>query len=343
MGNVLVVGSGIAGMQASLDLGQLGHRVFLLEKEGELGGNLRNLSEISPTHQKASELLLEYLSRIEKSSGITTMMKAEILEFSGKYPEFQALVKTDDKQITLGVNAVILATGIRPYNPSVLRNYGYGRFKDVVVSADMEKMVQEGTLTRSSNHEKPKSIAFIQCVGSRDQHPNANSYCSDFCCNNSVKLAQIIKRQNPDIDVSIFHIDMRTPCAGETEFRNARLLGIRFPRGKPARIREENGVLTLQVEDTLENDLVFIPFDLVVLSVGGVPDCTVDSLGKMLKVSPLNSGFFPVDEVTLMSSADGVFVAGSASGPKDIVRSMTEGSCAAAKVDICLRHTEEAM
>ncbi len=165
----------------------------------------------------------------------------------------------------------------------------------------------------------------------------ARAYCSDFCCNNAVKLAKIIKRDHPDVSVSVFYIDMRTPYEGEIEFRNARKMGIRFPRGKPAKIREDEDALTIEVEDTLENDLVSAQSDLVVLSIGGVLDPTVNSLSKIINVNLLDSGFFAVNEMSLGSNVEGIFVAGAASGPKDTAYSMTQGSCTAAKVDILLR------
>lgn len=335
----MVVGSGIAGIQASIDLADSGHEVFLLEKEDEIGGHLRNLSEISPGHQKASDLLSFYLSRIKEKSNITVMKKAEILEFKGVFPNFEALVKTAGKKMNLNINAVILTTGLQPFNPSALKLYGYGKSRNVITSLELERMMKDGKFVKPSDLQKPKSVAFIQCVGSRDFH--ASDYCSDFCCNNSVKLAQIIKAQHPSVAISIFHIDMRTPYEGELEFKKARRQGIRFPRGKPARIQEDKGVLTIQVEDTLENDLLYCTFDLVVLSVGGVPDPTAKSLKSLLNVDLAKSGFFAVDERTLGTNLKGIFVAGAASGPKDIAYSMVQGSCAAAKVDVCLRTAQD--
>lgn len=335
MGNVLVVGSGIAGMQASLDLADFGHKVFLLEKDEELGGNLKNLSEIFPTHQKASDMLSAYLDEIRARSNITVMKRTEILDFSGSFPKFLVSVRTPNGTKDLAVNAVTLATGFQPYNPSPLKRYGYGRFKDVVTSLELERMLKDGRFFRPSNLKKPESVVLIQCVGSRDR--NVNAYCSDFCCNNAVKLAKIIRRDHPDVIVSIFYIDMRTPYEGEIEFRNARRQGIRFPRGKPAKVRENGDALTIEFEDTLENDLVFVRSDLVVLSVGSVPDPTVNSLSHAMKVNLSDSGFFAVDETMVGSNVTGIFVAGAASGPKDTAYSMIQGSCAAAKIDILFR------
>lgn len=332
MGNVLVVGSGVAGMQASIDLADSGHKVFLIEREEELGGNLRNLSETSPNGQKASNMLSAYLSIIEKSRNITVIKKGELVHFRGSFPKFLVTIRTPKEKKELTVNAVVLATGFQPYNPSTLKQYGYGRLKDVVTTVEVERMLRERRLQKPSNQKKPKSVVFVQCVGSRDC--NFNAYCSDFCCNNAVKLARIIKSSHPDVAVSVFYMDMRTPFEGEIEFRNARQLGVLFQRGKPATILEgEDGALTIRVEDTLENDLIFVEADLVVLSVGGVPDPTVKALSQVMKLSLLDSGFFAVDETTVGTNVKGIFVVGGASGPKDIAYSIAQGSCVAVKVD----------
>lgn len=331
MSNVLVVGAGPAGMQAAIDLADSGHKVFLIEKEEELGGNLRNLSEISPTNQKASDVLSAYLDKIEKSKNINVMKKSEVQGFSGNFPKFQATVKTPKGKQELTVNSVVLATGCQPCNPSALKGYGYGRFMGVVTTVELERMLKEERLLNPASKKKPKSVAFIQCVGSRDL--NFNAYCSDFCCNNAVKLAKIIRRDHPEVAVSVFYMDMRTPYEGEMEFRNARQLGINFVRGKPAKVREEDGTFVIRVEDTLENDLVFVQADLVVLSVGGVPNLTANALSQAMKTSLTDSGFFAVDETTVGTNVKGIFVAGAASGPKDIAYSIIQGSCAAARVD----------
>jgi heterodisulfide reductase subunit A len=132
-------------------------------------------------------------------------------------------------------------------------------------------------------------------------------------------------------------MDIRTPYVGEFDYNNARLLGIQFLRGKPAKIKKANDTLVIQVEDTLENDLVFLESDIVVLSIGGVPDPTTAFFKDKLNIELADSGFFHIAKGTVGTNVEGVFVAGAASGLKDIAYSMAQGSCAAAKVDITLK------
>lgn len=336
MDKVLVVGSGAAGIQASVDLADFGYSVLLVEKEQELGGKLKNLSELFPTGEKASDLLSSFLAEVDKrKKSVTTMKNSEILDISGEFPKFSVKVKNPNEEKNLSVNAIVLATGFKPFDPSPLRLYGYGKHQDVITSLELEEMLKKRKLVRPSNSKQPNSISIIQCVGSRDN--TTNSYCSSFCCTHAVKLARQIKKMYPEITTTILYMDMRTPYKGELDYAEARSIGVRFLRGKPARVRKVNDGLLVQVEDTLENDLVFVESDIVVLSIGGEPDPTTSFLADKLSLKLSDSGFFYAAEAPVSTNVKGVFVAGASSGLKDIEYSMAQGSCAAAKVDIILK------
>lgn len=335
-----MVGSGVAGLQASLDLADFGHHVFLVEREQGLGGNLKNLNVLFPTGEKASDLLSSLLVKIENKKNVTVMENSEILSFSGGFPEFEVEVQNSREKGHVDVNAIILATGFKPYDPSSLKQYGYGRFKDVITSLTLEEMFNEGKILRPSNSEKPKSTSIIQCVGSRDI--NTNTYCSSFCCNYAIKLATQLKKMHSEIAITVFYMDIRTPYESEFDYSNARLLGIRFLRGKPVRVRKIKDALEVQVEDTLENDLVFVESDIVVLSIGGVPHPATTFFKDKLNLELSDSGFIHVTERPVNTNVKGVFVAGAACGLKDIAYSMVQGSCAAAKADIILRSSKTA-
>jgi len=334
MGKVLVVGSGVAGLQASIDLADFGYNIILVEREEELGGKLNNLSELFPTGENASNLLSSFLSKIKGRRNVTVMKNSEIINVTGEFPEFNVKIKGSDEK-SVSINAIILATGFKPYDPSPLRQYGYGKYKDVITSLELEEMLKKGKLVRPSNLKQPKSITIIQCVGSRDN--NTNPYCALFCCMHAVKCAQQIKKMHPEVTIIILYMDMRTPYKGEYDYSNARLLGVQFLRGKPARVKKADDTLVVQVEDTLENELVFLESDIVVLSIGGVPDPTTVFFKDMLNLELSDSRFFNVAERPVGTNVRGIFVAGAASGLKDIEYSMAHGSCAAAKVDIILK------
>lgn len=337
MGEVLVVGSGVAGIQASTDIADFGHHVFLVEREKELGGNLRNLKELFSTEENAQELLSRLLSELKSNKNITIMEGSEVQDVSGQFPKFNVKTSTPNGEEKMTVNSVVLATGFKPFDPSSLKQYGFGKFKDVITSLELEEMLKKEKLTRPSNLEKPNSISIIQCVGSRDS--KTNTYCSSFCCMYAVKLGQHLKREHPEVATTIIYMDMRTPYEGEYDYADARLLGVRFLRGKPAKVREVKGALMVQVEDTLESDLAFVKSDLVVLSVGGTPDPSTTFFGNKLNIELSASGFFQVAKKPVNTNAKGIFVVGAASGPKDIPYSMMQGSCAAAKLDATLKAT----
>lgn len=340
MGEVLVVGSGVAGIQASLDLADFGYHVFLVEREKDLGGNLKNINELFLMRKDASDFLSSLVGKVEGRENVKVMKESEILDITGEFPEFKVEVKSSNGKNSLSVNAVILATGFKPYDPSPLKQYRYNKHQDVITSLELEEMLKNAELLRPSNSKKPNSISIIQCVGSRDN--NTNTYCSSFCCMYALNLAQQIKELHPEVEVTILYMDMRTPYRGEFDYSKTRRMGVRFLRGKPARVKEVKDALVVQVEDTLENDLVWLESDLVVLSVGGVPDSSAVFFRDKLNLELSDSGFFSVVERPVGTNVKGVFVAGAASGLKDITYSMAQGSCAAAKVDIILKSSETA-
>jgi heterodisulfide reductase subunit A len=244
------------------------------------------------------------------------------------------------KQTWLDVGSVVVATGFDSFDPTPLEEYGYGRYDNVITTLELERINNSagptaGRIMRPSDGEMPNSVAFVQCVGSRDER--FNIYCSGFCCMYTIKNALQWKQTYPDADVTIFYIDIRTPSKGYEEFyRRAREMGIRFIQGRPSRITqdEETGNLFIQAEDQSLGQVVELEAELVVLSTAAVPREDTDEMGSVLNISRSPSGFFmeyhpklrPVDSPT-----DGIFLAGAAQGPKDIPASVAQGAGAAAR------------
>jgi len=238
--------------------------------------------------------------------------------------------------VEIKVGAIIVATGYRIFDARRNTEYGYGRFKNVITTIELERLLSAsgptmGRLLRPSDSTVPKRIAFIQCVGSRDER--TNKYCSRVCCMVSLKNAYAIKERYPDAEITIFYIDIRAFGRMYEEFyRRVQEKGVRFIRGKVGEVIEnENGNLIVSYESTLEGEIREEEFDLVVLSIGmeGNRD-----LATKLGIGIGEDGFFEVAHPKLKpaeTNVRGIFLAGCASGPKDIQDSVASAGLAASK------------
>lgn len=328
---MLVLGGGIAGIQSSLDLAEMGHHVYLVEKERKLGGNLNNLYKIFPTNEKAEEVLSRFTEKAETNENISILTDSTLCKCEEKAKTFKITVDSAGKRDTFNVDAIVLATGFFPYDPTEKTEYGYNRYKDVITSVSLEKMLKERKLVRPSNSEEPKSMTFVQCVGFRDA--KAYRYCSQFCCTQSVKDAILIKKENPHVEVTVMYMDIRTPYIYENLYSEARKLGVKFVRTRPAEIYETGGRLVLNFEDTLTSETSSIESDLVVLSVGATPSPENKELGQMMNVELDDMGFFKVQDRLSRTSSNRIFVAGAACGPKDIDYSLSQAGAAASQIN----------
>ncbi|HOV52203.1 MAG TPA: hydrogenase iron-sulfur subunit, partial [Methanothrix sp.] len=192
----------------------------------------------------------------------------------------------------------------------------------------------KGDVVRPSTGQIARSVAFLQCVGSRDTTVG-NIYCSRICCMASLKNAQLIKEKYPDTDVTIYYIDIRAAGEGYEEFYvRAQKLGVNFVRARVSRIDQVDGDIYLIFEDTQSCEVKRIRYDMAVLSIGLEPDQNADVLGNLLGLSRRPDRFFEIAHPKMRpveAHIDGVFIAGCASGPKEIPLSIAQGSAAAAK------------
>ncbi len=236
------------------------------------------------------------------------------------------------KEQELRANAIIVATGFDVFDARLKGSLGYGRYPNVVTGLDLEQVLaREGRLKVFTNGKEPRSIAFVQCVGSRDV---GHGYCSQVCCKYAMKLAGLIKYQNPDSQVTIFYIDLQTAGKGFARFYEDYKKSIRFVRGVPVEILgTASGELEVKFEDVSQGKVCRDTFDLVVLSVGISPRVNSWDLARILGINLSAEGFFDVrDSFSLNeTNVDGVFVAGTCQGPKDIADSIAHGIAAASK------------
>ena len=243
-----------------------------------------------------------------------------------------------DEEIMEEVGTIIVATGLQPYDPTEMDEYGYTRFDNVLTSLEFERMVNasgptKGSLIRPSDRQHPKSVGFIQCVGSRSAKKGGH-YCSNVCCMNTIKSSFIIKEHYPDVEVKVFYIDIRAFGKGfEDLYTRSRRMGTQYIRGLPGSVEEtEDGSMRVAVENAATGKLEFHELDMLVLAQGMKPAPATQRLQEIMGLQLTSDGFYleahpklqPVDAATR-----GIFFAGCAEGPKDIKDSVTQASAAA--------------
>ncbi|MHA1729597.1 MAG: NAD(P)-binding protein [Promethearchaeota archaeon] len=256
-----------------------------------------------------------------------TACKAEAINYDMK-----------DETIELEVESIIVATGFDQYDPSPIKMLGYGKYKNVVTGLEYERMLSasgptKGVIERPSDHHHPKTVAFIQCVGSRDvKH---NPYCSAVCCTYSTKSAILSYEHDNDVKVYIFYIDLRAAGKGFQKYidRAKNEYNVTYIKGIVSKIYEDkNKNLILFYEDIVNAKIEEKVVDIVVLASSIIPSSGTKNLGKILNVKLNKYNFVDTDQFSpLCTNVDGIFACGCIVGPTDIPSSVTEASGAAAK------------
>jgi len=254
--------------------------------------------------------------------------------------------KQKEEEIEIDVGAIVVATGYDVKDPSTLHEYSYSRSDDVITSLEMERLISSsgpttGEIIKPSDGEKPKSITFLLCVGSRDEK---QPYCSRICCQQAIKNALLIKERNPDTHVYILYRDIRTYGFNEGYYTRAREKDVRFIEYKADKkpdVEKTNGQLKVSVYDPVLDARVNIKTDLLVLSTGVIPREDAKDLAQQLKVPLTSDGFFleahmklrPVDFAT-----DGVFLCGLAHFPKTVDESIEQALAACSRASTIISH-----
>jgi heterodisulfide reductase subunit A len=328
--SVLVIGGGVAGMCAALELEAQGLKVYLIEKEGRLGGILNDLTRVYPANLSAFELSRALMEKVE-ASRIEATASTEINSIRGFVGNFDVATTNGN----LKVGAIVIATGAHIYKPG--DEFGYGQFDNVITNQELENILHDSKDKIKIKGETPETVVFVQCVGSRD--PEKNSGCSRYCCPTTIK--QAIRLRESGVNVAVLHRDMRTVGAqAEEQYRRARELGVKFIRYNDERLPEVFGdggrARTVEILELALQRILQVDVDYVVLAAGMVPnEATTAKLHDILKVPRDADGFFMERHAKLgpvETTIEGVFVAGCVSGPKDIADSIAQGSAAAAKV-----------
>ncbi|MHC4395136.1 MAG: FAD-dependent oxidoreductase [Planctomycetota bacterium] len=322
--SALVIGGGLAGMTAALAIADHGFKVALVEREKQLGGNLKNLR--STFDEPNIPGYLQHLNEhINKHKNITVHTGTEIENIEGFVGNFESTLKTGSKKKKVQHGVIIVATGGSEHKPD---EYHYGQNDNVMTQLELEEL-----LSGAESLSKVKSVVMIQCVGSRQED---NMYCSRVCCSTAVKNALKIKELSGETEVYILYRDIRTYGFSEEYFQQARDKGVIFVRydldHKP-QVSDGRSLKVSVYEPLLEQDLVLNP-DLLILSSRIDPDSSSEALGQMLKVPVNEDRFFLEAHVKLRPvefATEGIFVAGLAHSPKSIAETIAQAEAAAAK------------
>lgn len=350
----LVIGGGIAGMQAALDIAEAGYPAILVERSDRLGGNVNHLSGTYLNFNASPDMLRKRIEAVSQHPNIQVLVNAEVTEISGYVGNFQ--VKVEQRSLeaetaagptsfTFDIGGIVVATGWQPYELDRLPEYGGSLVPDVIDALTFESMLAPGSeIRRPSDGKIPREIVFIQCAGSRDREHGV-PYCSKVCCMVVAKQAVMYKERVPGGQAYVFYTDIRSAGKGYDEYvqRAMNDYKVLYLRGKVSRVFQEGGKVIVWGADTLSNRSVEIAADLVVLATPMTPNASSAELGQRLHISTDANGFFneahpklrPVETLTA-----GIYLAGAGQGPKDIPETVAQASGAAAKVLQLFSHDE---
>jgi len=328
----LVIGGGIAGMGAALNLANQGFEVHLVEKEAELGGMLSGLHKLFTSNIEAKELIAPIVKQVKNHNRIKVYLSTKLKEVLGFIGNFNVTLDQSGKEHKLNVGTIIVAIGAEEFKP--VGQYGYGKMAGVLTQLELEERLKKGTVDA-------KNIVIINCVGARVPE---RTYCSRFCCMTAIKNAVLLKEKNPAAKVWVLHRDLMTyGVEFEDYYRKAMEAGVRFIRyslERPPEVIGDGHVKGVKVYHQLRKKEMEFPCDTVVLTTPLIPRSDNEGLSKMLKVPLSQEGFFLEAHLKLRPvefATDGIFICGSAKWPVEIAEAVSQAYGSAAKAAIPMR------
>lgn len=341
---VAVIGAGIGGMRSALSLADMGTEVYLIEKESTVGGHVAGYGKVFTDNSNGSELVQKLHEEIKKRPNIKLFTNATLAEKKGSIGNFDIKVKVGNETLPLSVGAFIVNTGFESYQPAT-GEYGFGQSDNVITLPEFKKLVDTSDKLVYKG-KSIKTIAYIYCVGSRQDEEGDNKYCSRYCCTAASHIAVVAKEKFGDITNLHYNRGIRTYGKQELIYEQASKQGdlfLQFNLDSIPEIEQKGSKTLVKVKDILTaGKTIEVEVDLVVLVTGMVPREN-KALESMLKIPLGRDNFFneihmklrPVETVI-----DGVFIAGTCQSPKNILETLNSSQAAAAKANSVLTKGE---
>ena len=340
---VLIVGGGPAGLAAAHSLATVGRQSILVEKEDRLGGApiLSGYAKLVPTGEWAKDAIGGMVERVESEDLVQVETGVSVTAFDGSPGDFKVTLSNGN---AVDAEAAILCTGFTHFDSVNKPEWGFGTYPDVVTTTQVEQMISSGDGVRCpSDGRKPKRVAILLCVGSRDRQIG-REWCSKICCTVSSNIAMEIREELPDCHVYIYYMDIRTFGLYETKYywRSQEEFKVKYIKARIAEVTSDGGQLIVKGEDTLVKRPITIPFDMVVHAIGMDPNVDNPVISETFGIDLEQHGYIDVANrygAMGATSRPGVYVAGSATGPETIDDSIAQGHAAAMAVLSGLRET----
>jgi heterodisulfide reductase subunit A2 len=337
----LIIGAGISGISAALELANADKQVFLVEKSISIGGLVANIDLTYPYLNSAKQLIDYKIKTVMNHSKINVFLNTEVKQVSGYVGNFETSINPDGKEIKLNFGNVIVATGLKPFDAKKVTNYGYGKLPNVITSIEFEQVLKSGVII-TRDGRVPKDIAIIHCVGSRNEE--YNPYCSRTCCMTALKFVNQIKSALPKANIYDIYSDMRAFGKGCEELysitsrKNVMFLTFdqkeNLPQIKQASY-EDTCNLLIEFREKFSGEFIEVPADMVILMVGMEAHDDAKKIAHAVGVSMCGNRFFierhpKLDPIA--TTTDGVYIVGTCQSPKDIPDSVSQSRAAAARI-----------
>ena len=329
----LIIGGGVSGMTAALEIANQGFKAYLVEKEDKLGGNLNNLNILYPVQEDASIFLKEITEKVQIHKNIEVLLKSKINSIKGYVGNYEVSISNSGKDLEeLKIGTIIVATGAQEFKPKGLFEYEE-KNDDVLTQLELEQKLQNSD---KSWLDKINRITFILCANARQKE--GITYCSNVCCGTSIKNINILKELKPELEIVVLYRDLQMAKKEfEEYYRNRRkdAMFLRYDLENLPEVKKKRSTkYGIKVFDTNLQDEISYDTDMIVLATPMIPADNLEELAKMLKVPLDRTGFFLEAHVKLRPldfATDGIFLCGCAQWPKNIQDSISQANGAAGR------------